>query len=277
MKISTFAVCHTDYYIIMRKIFYLLALTALAGCEGLYPSYMLKTPKDYHFDKLIDSTTAVNYKISPNDFLNMRLFSQNGFHIIDLTSGSNSANGGSNVGGTSTAVTTSIDYLVESDGSVNLPVIGRVMVTGLTIREAKELLEKRYSEFYIKPYMLLDVSNRRVIVFPGDPGTAKVIPLLNTNTTLIEALALAGGLTESGKARQVKLIRGYPSKPEVYLIDLYTIDGIKQGNTILQANDIIYVTPQRRPTLVLLERITPILSGISSILLTLVLIRSTKL
>jgi len=263
----------------MRKIFYLLALTALAGCDALYPSYMLKTPKDYHFDKLIDSTTAVNYKISPNDFLNMRLFSQDGFHIIDLTNQSNTANNGSSGGGaaSSTAVTTSIDYLVESDGSVNLPVIGRVPVSGLTIREAKEMLEKKYSEFYVRPYILMGVSNRRVIVFPGDPGTAKVIPLVNNNTTLLEALALAGGLTESGKAKKVKLIRGDPSKPQVYLIDLYTIDGIKEGNTILQANDIIYVTPQRRPTLVLLERLTPILSGISSILLTLVLIRSVKL
>jgi len=267
----------------MRKIFYLLALfalTALAGCEALYPSYMLKTPKDYHFDKLIDSTTAANYKISPNDFLNMRLFSQNGFHIIDLTNSSNSAGSGSGGGSSSSsaaAVTTSIDYLVESDGTVNLPVIGRIQVSGLSIREATEMLEKKYSEFYIKPYILLTISNRRVIVFPGDPGTARVIPLVNNNTTLLEALALAGGLTESGKARQVKLIRGDPTKPQVYLIDLYTIDGIKAGNTILQANDIIYVTPQRRPTLVLLERLTPILSGITSILLTIVLLKNTKL
>lgn len=80
----------------MRKIFYLFVLAALAGCNALYPSMMLKTPKDYHFNQLHDSTTAVNYKISPNDFLNMRLFSQDGFHIIDLT---NQANIGSSSGG----------------------------------------------------------------------------------------------------------------------------------------------------------------------------------
>ena len=264
----------------MRKILYFFALAALAGCDALYPSYMLKTPRHYHFDKLIDSTTAVNYKISPNDFLNMRLFSQDGFHIIDLTNASNSGSGSGSGGGSSvtgSAVTTSIDYLVESDGTVKLPVIGRVKITGLTIREATEMLEKKYSQYYKGPYILLNVSNRRVIVFPGDPGTAKVIPLVNNNTTLIEALALAGGLTEDGKAKQVKLIRGDPAKPQIYLINLYTIDGIKDGNTILQANDIIYVTPQRRPTLTLLERVTPIISGISTILLTILLIKSTKL
>jgi polysaccharide biosynthesis/export protein len=263
----------------MRKLFYLLILASLAGCDLLYPSYMLKTPRKYHFDQLIDSTTAVNYKISPNDFLNMRLFSQDGFHIIDLTNTSNagSTGGGGNASSAATAVNTSIDYLVESDGSVNLPVIKRTQVAGLTIREATSMLENKYAKYYINPYILLTISNRRVIVFPGDPGTARVIPLENNNTTLIEALALSGGITESGKAKQVKLIRGDPAKPQVYLIDLSTIQGIKQGNTILQANDIIYVTPQRRPTLTLLERITPVLSGISAILLTIVLIKSTKL
>ncbi|HTA28712.1 MAG TPA: hypothetical protein VK809_13045, partial [Bacteroidia bacterium] len=78
----------------MRKIFYLFVLAALAGCNALYPSYMLKTPKDFHFDQLHDSTTAVNYKISVNDFVSMRLFSQDGFHIIDLTN-ANNAGGGS--------------------------------------------------------------------------------------------------------------------------------------------------------------------------------------
>ncbi len=262
----------------MRKILFLFALSALVGCEALYPSYMLKTPKDYHFDKLVDSTTAVNYKISPNDFVNMRLFSQDGYHIIDLTNTSNSSGtSGSGATTTASAVSTSIDYLVESDGNVKLPVIGRVQIAGLTVKEATDMLEKQYSKYYIRPYVLINVSNRRVIVFPGDPGTARVIPLQNNNTTLIEALALAGGLTESGKARQIKLIRGDPAKPQVYLIDLYTIDGIKQGNTILQANDIIYVTPQRRPTLTLLERVTPVLSGISSILLVYALLKNTKL
>lgn len=262
----------------MRKIIYFFILAALTGCNALYPSMMLKTPKNYSFDQLHDSTTAVNYKISPNDFLNMRLFSNDGFHLIDLANQNNSTgNGGGGASANAAPISAGVDYLVESDGSADLPVIGRTQITGLTIREATEMLEKTYSKYYIKPYILLSVDNRRVIVFPGDPGTAKVIPLVNNNTTVIEALALAGGLTESGKAKKVKLIRGDPAKPHVYLIDLSTIQGIKEGNTILQANDIIYVTPQRTPTIALLEKITPILSGISSILLVIVLLNTTKL
>ena len=235
---------------------------------------MLKTPKNYHFDQLHDSITAVNYKISPNDILTMRLYSRNGFHIVDLTN--TSASGGA-PSTSATVSTTGIDYLVESDGTVNLPAIGRTPISGLTIREATQMLEVKYKDLYIQPYILLQVSNRRVIVFPGDPGSARVIPLINNNTTLLEALALCGGITENGKAKQIKLIRGDPAKPQVYLIDLSTINGIKEGNTILQANDIIYVTPQRRPTLTLLERITPIFTAVTTILLAIVLITGTKL
>jgi polysaccharide biosynthesis/export protein len=262
----------------MRKIIYFFFLLSLTSCGGLYPSLMLKTPTGYHYDQLQDSTSSVNYKISPNDFLNMRLFSNNGFHLIDLISQSS---GGSTASGGTTTATSSIsagaDYLVESDGTVDLPEIRKTQLAGLTIREAIEKLEKVYSQYYLKPYVLLSVDNRRVIVFPGDPGTAKIIALVNNNTTVIEALALAGGITEAGKAKEIKLIRGDPANPKVYNIDLSTIKGIKDGNTVLQANDIIYVTPQKRPTLALIERITPILTGITTILLTVVLLSGTKI
>jgi polysaccharide export outer membrane protein len=256
----------------MRRIFYLFILVALTGCKALYPSMMLETESKFQFTPLpqTDSTNSIEYKIARNDFVNFRLFSNDGFRLIDFSNVSD--NGGS----TLQYANSGIDYLVDVDGTIDLPVLGKTMLAGLTIREAKELLEKKYAQYYIKPYILLKVTNRRVIVFPGDPGTARIIPLLNNNTTIIEALALAGGITEDGKARKVKLIRGNPDKPMVYLIDLSTIYGIKAGGMVLQANDIIYVTPQRRISEKLLERITPVLSLISSILLTVVLIETYK-
>lgn len=256
----------------MRKLVYLLGLLAITGCGSLYPSIMLKTPKGYQYTPLPDSiATHTEYKISVNDFVNLRLFSNDGLRLVDITGGDQTP--GSNA---MYYVTQGVDYLVEVDSTVNLPVIGKTRLAGLTIRQATDTLEKKYSTFYVKPYVLLKLTNRRVIVFPGNAGTAKVIPLINNNTTLMEALALAGGITEDGKARQVKLIRGDPSNPQVYLIDLSTINGVKAANMVLQANDIIYVTPQRRITRELLTRITPALSLITSILLTIALLRSSN-
>ncbi len=262
----------------MRKLLYLFIVLSCTSCSILYPSMMLKTPRNYAFNKLNDSISTVDYKISPNDFISMRLFSQDGFKLVDMSnilesSGESNTSSGNNF----SYITTGVEYMVESDGTLRLPVIGWVNLLGMTLREATQILEQKYSQYYIKPYILLKATNRRVFVFPGDPGTAKVIPLLNNNTTLIEALALTGGITESGKAKQIKLIRGNPNKPEVYLIDLSTINGIKDGSTVLQEGDIIYVTPQIRPAASILERISPTLTLISTIILTIALVNNTKL
>jgi len=257
----------------MRKLLFLFCLSSLlSGCSWLYPSMMLKTPRHYPFDKLNDSISNTDYKISINDFITLRLYSQDGFRLIDFSNISETPTGGA-----SSSAGTNTEYLVEPDGTVRLPVIGWIHITGYTIREATQMLEQKYSQYYIKPFILLQVTNRRVIVFPGSPGTAKVVPLVNNNTTLMEVLAITGGITEDGRAKQIKLIRGDPNKPNVYLIDLSTVSGIKEGNTILQEGDIIYVTPSIRPIERILVRIAPALTLLSTVLLTYTVIHSIKL
>ena len=113
---------------------------------------------------------------------------------------------------------------------------------------------------------MLNVLNRRVIIFPGSGGGAKVINLQNENMTLMEALAEAGGITNTGKAHKIRLIRGNPKDPEVYHVDLSTIEGIEQGAMVLQGNDIIYVEPVFSFTREILAEVTPILSLVASII-----------
>ena len=115
----------------------------------------------------------------------------------------------------------------------------------MTLREAGLYLEEAYSEYLNNPMVRLQVMNKRVTIFPGGSGgSAKVINLVNNNTTLIEALALAGGIND-GKAYKIKLIRGDLKNPTIYQIDLSTVEGLKQADLVLQANDIIYVEPAK--------------------------------
>jgi polysaccharide export outer membrane protein len=157
-----------------------------------------------------------------------------------------------------------MQYVIEADGTVKLPVLGHVKIAGLDIREAENFLEEKYTQYYVKPFVLMKVSNKRVIIFPGAGGLAKVQPIINNNTTLIEALALAGGLPEYAKSYKIKVIRGDPQKPIVYLIDLSTITGIAQGSMVVQANDIIYVEPRFRVSSEVLKEISPVLSLLTS-------------
>lgn len=241
----------------MRKLLYLFGLMAFfSSCSWLNPSIMLQTGKGYKYSQNPDSTKALDYRISPNDILEFSMYSNDGFKLVDLTS-LNSANMGYRF-------ESNIQYLIESDGNAKLPVLGKTKLSGFTIREAESLLEEKYASFYVRPYVIMSVTNKRVIVFPGSAGDAKVIPLINNNTTLIEALALAGGIADDGKAKIVKLIRQNKDQRDVYLIDLSTIAGIQQGTMVLQANDIIYVEPRRKYASRFIQEIAPIVSLLTS-------------
>ncbi|MEI8137842.1 MAG: polysaccharide biosynthesis/export family protein, partial [Bacteroidota bacterium] len=132
---------------------------------------MLRTPKDYNYDKLVDSLSRLDYKIAPNDAVQYRVFTNDGFKLIDL------ASSGTGI------FRTDLDVIVESDGNIKMPLLGRISIVGLSLRDAEKLMEEKYAEFYVKPYVTLKVINKRVIVFPGNSGQAKVVILLNNNTT----------------------------------------------------------------------------------------------
>ncbi|MBA3664719.1 MAG: polysaccharide biosynthesis/export family protein [Bacteroidetes bacterium] len=243
----------------MRKLFiFIAALAIFSSCKIFKPSLMLKTPKDFNYDKLIDSLGRVDYKIAPNDAILYRVFTNDGFKLIDLASANNNV------------FRSDIDAIVESDGMVKMPLIGRMRIAGMSIIEAEKLMEDKYSEYYVKPFVTLRVNNKRVIVFPGSGGTAKVIGLANNNTTVLEAIASVGGLPEDGKAYKIKLIRNNPApegKPLVYLMDLSRIEGLTLGKSKVQANDIIYVEQRYRPLKTFNNEIAPIIGLLTSLLI----------
>jgi polysaccharide export outer membrane protein len=237
---------------------FFIGLLLLSGC-GVNSDIMLQTEKDYEFDEIPEDRDP-QYRISPNDIVQFRLFANDGFQLIDITSGTGDQGGGRRLSNRNM-----VDYQVDHEGRVKLPILGWVDVEGYTIREAELMLEKKYSEYYNKPFVMMNVTNRRVIVFPGSGGDAQVITLKNNNVTVIEALALAGGISERGKAKQIKLLRRTEDEDrKVFLMDLSTIQGMDQAEMVVQANDIIYVEPTSQVAREVLREVAPIVSLLSS-------------
>lgn len=240
----------------MRKIWALVLILFLAtSCQILNPERMLRTPSGFQFAEFPDVPVVDEYRLAPSDELFFRLYTNDGERLIDpITPVSQQMRGDQN-------------YLVELDGTVKLPVLGRVKLSGMTLKEAEKFLETEFSVFYNRPFVRMRVTNHRVTVFPGGRGgTSRVVYLENTQTNLFEALAMAGGVAD-GRVSRVKLIRGDLRNPQIYLIDLSTIEGVRDADMILQANDIIYVEPRERVPQRVLENVTPYLSLVSTALL----------
>lgn len=235
-------------------------LPLLISCRSLNPSIMFKTGKDYPYIKP-DSVSAKiisEYKIAPFNDIELHIYSNDGYKLVDITPG----------GGSTGVNNTVIKYSIEADGYVKLPTLGRVQLQGYTVREAEKLLEEKYAFYYNKPFILLRVLNRKVLVFKGEGGSASVVPLTNDNMTLIDAIATTAGIASTGKAYNIKLIRGNLKNPIIYQIDLSTIEGMKQADLQLQANDIIYVEPTRNIAESLLVKISPVIGLLTTIILT---------
>lgn len=257
----------------MRYLVFLGFFIVFITLEGCYinSNLMLKTDKNHVFDS-IPKNIKTEYVISPNDLLQFKVFSNDGTRIVDISIGSD---GDNNVGGGATGGNigfnnrTNLSFRVELDSFVRLPVLDTVKIAGYTIPEAEQLLEGLYSEFYVEPYVQLQVTNKRVIVFPGNGANASVIYLTNNNTTLMEVLALSGGIPERGRAARIKVIRkDETGTRKMFMVDLSTaVNGLQYTDLLVQANDYIYVDPVPQYTREIIAEVSPIISILSSAIL----------
>jgi polysaccharide export outer membrane protein len=174
------------------------------------------------------------YRIQPEDVLQIR--NLQGIKYLDGSS--TNASGGSSSSGES--------FQVEEDGRVTLPIVGRVFVTGLSRYEAAQKIEKIYRDSLLKdPIIELKILNLKVTLFGEARGTGNYT-LKKENTSLIDILGDAGGLTNAADEKNVRIIRGDRAHPEVIKLDLSDINVLGDPRIILQNNDIIYIGQNKR-------------------------------
>lgn len=246
----------------------------LSAC-GINSDIMFKTPRGGDYPKTSNYYTIVSpdsvpnqslgdYRLTKDDRIKITVSPNNGKQIIETltqTGGEGQQTSSSN------SLYRDLNYTIRTDGNVNLPMVGDIQLMGLTIKEAEDTLKKIYGNYYIDPFVILSVENKRVIVFPGGGGDAKVVYLQNNNTRLMEVLAEAGGLSTRGKAKSIKLMRLVNDKRIIVPIDLSKADGLAYADIIVQGNDYIYVEPHPRVVRQALEQASPFLSFVTTILL----------
>jgi polysaccharide export outer membrane protein len=231
------------------------------SCTSKKENIMFRLPEDFTNDTLLfDSGDLKNYVVKPEDYLNVRLYSNGGEIILDPNNWLSSSISNSSQ---SLQQIEKPRYLVDPNGSVELPLVGKAHVEGYTIKQVDSVLAVAYSEFYVGPFLVTTLANRRVIVIGPEGGV--VIPLDNENMNLIEVIALYGGMDKDSKAHNIRLIRGDLRNPAVQLVDLSTIEGLKNAQLQVQPNDIVYIEQVRKPFIESAQEYAPVIGILTSL------------
>jgi len=174
------------------------------------------------------------YHIQPQDILQIRNLQDIKFIAPVVTS----TPGGSSEQGQS--------FQVQEDGTVVLPELGHLKVTGLTRAQAQQLVEDTYHKVLLKnPIIELKIINLKVTILGEIKGQGSY-PLVKDKTTLVELIGEAGGLTDKANEKNIKIIRGGERNPTVTIIDLNDVGAINDPRSVLQSGDIIYVAQSKR-------------------------------
>lgn len=132
---------------------------------------------------------------------------------------------------------------VDPDGFVSLPLLGNVNVAGLSTDQLGTLLAAKYASYVVTPQVtvsVVDIRSRAVFVM-GQVGKAGSYPLL-TQTTVLQLIAQAGGLTPFAKRKNIYVLRASMGQSEKIPFNFVkVIHGDSRANIVLQPGDTVIV------------------------------------
>lgn len=220
-----------------------LLLVLLAFQVLLFASSCTSSKNIAYFSSVGDTSYASkpprDIPIQSNDLLAISISSLNpqASAIFNSNTNSNSSN---------TTNSESTGYLVNSEGNIQLPILGNIKAAGLTKSQLKDnitnsILEKK---LLIDPIVSVRQINFRVTVL-GEVDKPTVVNVPSEKISMLEALGMAGDLTIYGKRENVLLIREENGRKQVRRINLTSKDFFLSPYYYLQPNDVVYVEPSK--------------------------------
>lgn len=169
-------------------------------------------------------------------------------------------------------------YLVDAQGTIDFPVLGKLKVSGLTRSEVLQLLQDKIAVYIKNPIINLRVMNFKISV-QGEVNLPGTYPVVSERITLIEALTMAKDLTIYGKRNNILIIREINGVKSYNRVDITKADFINSPFYYLAQNDVVYVEPNRNKINgAAIGPNTGVIISISSLLITLItlIITTTK-
>ncbi|MDR1980525.1 MAG: polysaccharide export protein [Tannerellaceae bacterium] len=135
-------------------------------------------------------------------------------------------------------------YLVDSDGNINFPVLGKVRAAGLSKQELVNKLQREISNYVEDAMVSVQIVNYKVTVL-GEVLTPGTIEVKNDRISILDALGQAGDLTINADRKNLLIVRDNNGRLEYAHVDLTNPDLFASPFYYLRQNDVIYVEPNK--------------------------------
>lgn len=213
----------------------LLAVVALWGISCTGQKQLVNNYLQSVADTTASITTALpDPVIQKNDILSIRVYSMSINPATDLPYNLPEQ---AVAGGTGT---TSSGFLVDQNGDIQYPRVGAVHAEGLTKEQLANEIQKKLEGQLTQPSVIIRFINYRVTVL-GEVRSPGTFPVATERITILEALGLAGDVTEYGKKTNVKVLRENNGQREIGTLDLTSKAMFASSFYHLQQNDVVFV------------------------------------
>ena len=221
-----------------KIIFYFFCLLLLSSCTKRNLAYFSDLEGHDVYTENVQKVSSP--KIKPDDVLEIIVSSLNpeANSLFNMGTMPNVAN--ANAG--SYSATNQMGYLVDHEGYIEYPVLGRIQLGGLTKEEAKQVLQEKISAFLKDPIINIRFQNYRITVI-GEVNRPSTFIMPSEKTSVLTALGMAGDMTNYGKRDNVLIIREEDGIRTMTRINLNEKDVLNSPYFYLQQNDIVYVEP----------------------------------
>ena len=208
----------------------IILLLALSSCVSKKEVVYFQNAKD--FETIVDTDTfAPKFKVNDIVSIFVSTFDIEAVAPFNLY-----------LGGSTNSNPQLIDYLVDIDGNIDYPVLGKVKLLGLTVEEAKLLFKEKLSDYLKDPIVNIRILNFRISII-GEVNSPGRYEVSGERITILEALALAGDLTIKGKRENIMVVRDFNGTKTYTRVDLTNKELFNSPVYYLTQNDIVYIEP----------------------------------
>ena len=221
----------------MKYIIFICSLLLFASCG--YNKQLA------YFRSTRDTTITVNQKdfepiIQTGDILFVGVTSLDAVSSALFNFSATGTSGGASI----LPANTTVGLLVNADGMIELPKLGKILARGKTKDQLRSSMIDALQPYLKEPVVTIRFMNYRVTVL-GEVNRPGTLPILNERVSILEALGLAGDLTMYGNRNNILLIHENNGVKETKRLTLNDYSIFSSPYYYLQNNDVIYVEPNK--------------------------------